>query len=124
VKSRQWVNGRLPLIDEYDGRCLAVSGESKPAMQLDCCNRGYSRGVCEHFPLSEQRSAFRYTVLQQSADVLEILVIEEQDHAPGRHYQLRYAIAESRLAAEGLDEAVEAQALAFCRSYLRRFASA
>jgi hypothetical protein len=122
VVAPRWVNGRLPLIDEYEGRCLAVLGDEAPsAMRLDGCNRGYSRGVCEHFPASERRSAIRYTVLQHTADALEILCIEEHDHAPVLHYRLCYTIAEARLAPETADEAVQAQALAFCRSYLTRF---
>jgi hypothetical protein len=123
VVTPRWVNGRLPLIDEYEGHCLAVLNDDAPAgMRLDGCNRGYSRGVCEHFPASEQRSAFRYTVVRHTADALEVLCIEEQDHAPGRHYQLCYTINEARLAPDTVDEAVQAQALAFCRSYLTHFA--
>jgi hypothetical protein len=115
------VNGRLPLIDEYKGRCLAPDSGGSPAMCLDACNHGYSRGICQRFPVTESRSALRYTVLRRTSDQLEILCIEEHDHAPGRHYPLRYAIAEATLSSNACEDSVRAQATAFCRSYLARF---
>jgi hypothetical protein len=90
-------------------------------MRLDSCNHGYSRGACQRFPLTEDRSALRYTLLRRTSEQLEILCIEEHDHAPGRHYALFYAISEATLASEACNEAVRAQATAFCRSYLARF---
>lgn len=119
----QVVNGRLPLIDRYEGCCLATNFKTSVPVEarLDYCNHGYSRGSCEHFPAHETRSALRYTVLRHSPDVLEILCIEEQDHAPLHHYQLRYQIAESALSTPTSNEAVQAQAIAFCRSYLTHF---
>src|ERR1700721_4187727 len=89
------INGRWPLIDRYEGRCLAPDscGQVPFPMRLDSCNHGYSCGACQRFPLTEDRSALRYTLLRRTSEQLEILCIEEHDDAPGRHTTLFHAIS-------------------------------
>ena len=116
-------NARLPLIDEYDGFCRATPDPiSVPAeRRFTCCNHGYSRGCCEHFPVSDGRSSFRYTVLKQSGTALDLLCIEEQNYTPVRWQATQYMPATGALEPE-IDEAcMRAQALAIARSYVARF---
>jgi hypothetical protein len=116
-------NFRLPLIEEYNGRCHALSDSSQtPGPDcLQLCNHGNPKGQCEHFPPGEKRSCFRYSVVQRSATSLEVICVEEQDYAPLRWHSLQYNFAAGRLETEPADLCMQAQALAFCRSYLQRF---
>ena len=116
-------SARLPLIDEYDGSCRAAP-EPMPVpaeRRFPCCNHGYSRGCCEHFPAAEVRSSFRYAVIAHSAAALEILCIEEQNYTPTRWHSTHYYPESGRLEPEVADACMHAQALAFCHSYLQRF---
>jgi|SRR5579875_247561 len=119
-------SARLPLMDEYDGVCRAgAEFVAAPAeRRFRCCNHGYSRGLCEILPVGDARSCFRYTVVGESAAGLEIICIEEQDYAPLRWQMTQYLAATGRLEPEVADQCMRAQALAFCRSYLERFARA
>jgi len=123
VAHPQHSKARLPLLDEYDGLCRAVPAvEQVPAeRRFSCCNHGYSRGFCEHFPVIEARSAFRYTIVRHSADALEILCIEEQNYAPLRWHATQYFPETGRLEPEVADPCMRAQVLVLCRSYLERF---
>jgi hypothetical protein len=119
----QHANARLPLIQEFDGVChaaaepFAVPDEHR----FPCCNHGYSRARCQHFPSTESRSAFRYTILKQSASVLELVCIEEQDYRPVRWYPTSYFAETGLLEPELADSCMRSQVVAFCRSYLERF---
>lgn len=114
---------RLPLIEEQDGLCragaeaAAVSDERR----FRCCNHGYSQGVCEILPAGAARSSFRYTVVKQSAAALDILCIEEEEYTPRRWHAAQYATESGSLTPELENSCMRAQALAFCRSYLRHF---
>ncbi len=116
-------NTRLPLIDEYDGLCHAASEpiEAPAELRFRCCNHGYSRGCCERFPSSEARSAVRYSVLRHSRNTLDLICIEEQNYAPLRSRTVRYFLTSERLEPELDDACIQAQAVAFCRSYLGHF---
>lgn len=117
---------RLPLIDEYDGLCRARA-ELLPApaeRRFECCNHGYSHGLCEFFPTGDSPSCFRYTVLAQSSAGLEILCIEEQKYAPVRWHSAQYCAATGALEPDLASGPMRAQALAFCRSYLEHFPQA
>ena len=113
---------RLPLIDEYDGRCHAVSGAPAVMDQVrwPCCNQGYSRGRCSQFPADGFGGALRYSVTSRSEDQLALVWIEERDYAPFRYGALHFEISTGCFAETGLDALVAAQALAYCRSYLKR----
>jgi|SRR5271165_2620309 len=113
---------RLPLIEEYDGRCHAMSGAPAAIGQLrwQCCNQGYSLGRCSQFPADGFGGALRYSVTSHMEDSLELVWIEERDHAPFRHGSLHFTISTGCFLETGQDTPVAAQALAYCRSYLKR----
>jgi hypothetical protein len=121
--SPQHGNARLPLIEEYDGTCHAAAEPfaAPQEQRFGCCNHGYSHARCGHFPASETRSAFRYTVLKDSEKVLEIICIEERDYTPVRWHPARYLPESGTFEGEIADACMRAQALAFCRSYTERF---
>jgi hypothetical protein len=142
VEQPAQANARLPLIDEYEGLCHAGSqpAEAPAELRFRCCNHGYSKGCCERFPSEETRSAMRYSVLRQNESGLDLICIEEHNYGPLRWRTLRYRVDETpvqkaTLQAGGalhqsgteclepeLDDAcIRAQAVAFCRSYLRHF---
>ncbi len=114
-------NARLPLIDEYDGVCRAGC-ELSPvdaATRLRLCNHGNVRGACDHFPVAEKRSAFRFEVVRHSPLQLELLFIEEAFYAPLAWRKLVFRMEGERLEPNPADPCERAQLLAFCRSYLR-----
>jgi hypothetical protein len=123
LRQPQRPNARLPLIDEYDGLCHAgPETVAVPAgLRFRCCNQGYSRKSCDHFPPAEVRSGLRYSIVRQTAAALELLYIEEQDYAPLRWQRVQYFIESAKLEPQLSDDCARAQILAFCRSYLQRF---
>lgn len=123
VAQRENANGRLPLIDEYDGLCRAGSEpiEAPAELRFRCCNHGYSKGCCERFPSGDARSSLRYHVVKQTQSGLELICIEEQNYAPLAWRTVRYFLAGERLEPQPNDDCMQAQAIALCRSYLKRF---
>ena len=120
VEHRTHVNARLPLIVEYSGVCHARRDAPVPApedMRVGC-NHGYSRDECTHFPLESSAAALRYSVLGRDGAVLDLLCIEESGYAPIRWHTLRYVAATDALEPQVTSKCMNAQALAFCRSYL------
>ncbi len=118
-------SARLPLIDEYDGLCRA-GGEpvsSSEVARFRWCNHGNSKGCCPAFPEHEKRSCLRYEIISRENDALRVLCIEEQAYAPLRWYPVQYIRGEERLEPEPEDFCVRSQLIAFCRSYLARFAA-
>ena len=119
VASVELRNARLPLIEEYAGRCLNLP---EPSVEV-CgyhCNHGYARGVCEHFPTDGVNGANRYSLLSRNGEQLNLLFINEEDYAPAATRMLHYSIGTNELLEHDLDPAIAAQAAAFCRSYLKR----
>lgn len=117
------LRARLPLIEEYEGMCHA-HGEpfAAPAsLRFQCCNHGYSRGCCEHFPVDHGRSCLRYSVLGCTPTALDLICVEEEGYAPVRWHAFQYILATGRLDPDPCEIPMRAQALAFCRSYLARF---
>ncbi len=116
---------RLPLIEEYDGLCRADAEpvEAPSELRFECCNHGYMRGRCGRFPSGEVRSAIRYNVLRHTPTALELVLIEEQNYAPLAWRPFHYLLDSGRFDPEFTDACIQAQALAFCRSYLQRFSS-
>ena len=123
VSRPEFPGARLPLLEEHEGICHARQEPfAAPAeLRFRCCNHGYSRDRCEHFPAAEIRSAIRFDVLQQDAEEIEILCVEERDYAPLRWQKLRYRVAAGVIEPELPDACARAQARAFCQSLLRRF---
>ena len=113
-------NARLPLIEEYAGRCLSVCGNEALAEGYNC-NHGYALGVCEHFPQNGKNGANRYSLVSRSGEQLNLLFIHEEEYAPAGTRLLHFSIGTNELLERDLDPAVAAQAAAFCRSYLSRY---
>jgi hypothetical protein len=118
-------HARLPLLDEYDGVCQAAADAFRVPRDLrfPCCNHGYSRGACSRFPASETRSSIRFDVLSVNPESLELLFVEERDHFPVNWRSVRYIVGTESIDPGLEDACARAQVVAFCRSYLRRFAS-
>lgn len=114
---------RLPLLDEYEGRCHATCNPfpAPSDLQFRCCNHGYSLGTCPYFPPVETRSCIRFDVLRCTEEFLELVHVSERDHAPLAWQTLRFARSTEQLEPELTDSAARAQAISFCRSYLRLF---
>jgi hypothetical protein len=123
VASTRLTGVRLPLIDEYSGLCHSAAGENAVAVdagQRLQCNHGYAGGLCPRFPPDAASSALRYSVSGRSTREITLVWLEEQDHSPLRWGSLRYSIAEDTLSPLDLTPLIQAQALAFCRSFLLR----
>jgi hypothetical protein len=58
-------------------------------------------------------------LLNREEHRLTLLYIGEEDYSPAASRMLHFSIAEDRLMETDLDSCALAQALAFCRSYLR-----
>jgi hypothetical protein len=118
-----YAHARMPLIDEYDGLCHArAQVEQAPEnVRFRCCNHGYSRTECTRFPQTESSSALRYSVVRETGELLQVLCIEERDHVPTPRFTIEFNIGDCSLAACDLTLVMQAQALAFCRSYVDRF---
>lgn len=104
---------RLPLGEAYSGVCHAIgAGQTPPeARQIELCNRGYARGICEHFPESCRADAVRFSVTGE--DPLRLTYILEKECAPIEHGH-----ADARLLLP--DAILIAQARAFLLSHAER----
>lgn len=114
-------NARVPLIDQYDGKCRAQGEpmQAPPEKLFPCCNHGYSLGICEFFPEGELRSAMRYSVTAVAETEITLICIEEREHSPTLRAQLRFDLVSKELL--GCDDVIiAAQARAFCESYWTR----
>ncbi|HEX5422363.1 MAG TPA: hypothetical protein VFW94_02355 [Candidatus Acidoferrales bacterium] len=111
-------NARLPLIEQYGGICHV--GPEPFQSTKTCCNHGYAHGQCERFPVEVKNTAHRFSLLRQDSGELELLFIREEDYAPAFTLQLHFSVIGNRLSEHDLDSCIAAQALAFCRSYLRK----
>ena len=116
-------NARLPLVEEYEGLCLAAAEPfTAPAdTQFRLCNQGYPRGGCERFPSDETRSCLRYELLSRNENTLEVMIIAERDYAPVDWRVVRYSTATGAEEPEISDACMRAQLAAFCRAYLNRY---
>ena len=117
LTARKIVNGRLPLIEEYEGLCLRRG--SGVVVNDRSCNHGYARGVCDFFPSDLPNGANRYSLVGRSDDVLTLLLIAEEDYAPASSRTLPFSVGGNCLLEDDIEPGILAQALAFCRSHLR-----
>ncbi|MFZ0595283.1 MAG: hypothetical protein WAM39_32770 [Bryobacteraceae bacterium] len=115
-------NARLPLIREYAGHCARQDGGIQVSDRS--CNQGYARGVCDYFPSSEKNRANRYSLLNRGESELRLLFVIEEDYSPAAIRTLHFSIHQDCLLESDLDPCVSAQALAFCRSYLKAYGKA
>lgn len=122
-------NGRLPLLDEYDGLChLNPNGPlpAHPSVRFSGCNHGNVSGVCtevkQHSALAaERRPILRFSLARREAAAVQVVVIEERDFAPVRSHTVTFRPAFESFEPELPDRCRRAQLLAFCRSYLARY---
>jgi hypothetical protein len=119
VASTELRNARLPLIDEYAGRCLNLSEEAAEARGFHC-NHGYAHRLCQYFPETGKHGANRYSLLSRKGEQLELLLIYEEEYSPAGKRLLHFSIATNALIESDLQPAVAAQASAFCRSFLKK----
>lgn len=122
AEAQKFPHARLPLIEEYEGRCWATAeaAAAPVELQFQCCNHGYTNGCCRHFPASEERSAMRYSVRGFKDGELQVIWVEEKAYAPLRWRAVNFVVEDSRLRPEIADICARAQIVAFCRSYLKR----
>jgi len=115
---------RLPLIDEYEGRCHAdTQPVHAPAeSRFSECNHGNRDNLCGRFPVDGERVVLRFTVAKQEPESLEILAIEEANHTPLRSRTVRFLLRSEELMPDFAEACLRAQFVAFCRSYLKRYA--
>jgi hypothetical protein len=107
---------RLPLGDAYGGLCCASEPFSpEEEHQRECCNRGYARGVCQHFSASSAADAVRFSVAAENDRLLRIVYIFEKDHAPLSHGELEVSIE----AGAPAHDLLARQARAFAESYFK-----
>jgi hypothetical protein len=112
---------RLPLGDPYAGVCRAdAMHEWAPdeATLKECCNVGYARERCPHFPRDGNPDAFRFSVVSDEGGRLKIFYIAEWGHAPADHGTFEYA--GGKLLNGHAGETLAKQARAYAESYLRR----
>lgn len=105
---------RVPLGEPYRGNCQVAAGGIDLNRQASTCNFGYARHRCPHFPKSDL-DAIRFSITGNAGDRVELVWIEERDHAPVSHGTARYrqGVFEPALPAQYLT-----LALAFVRTYL------
>jgi hypothetical protein len=115
---------RLPLLEEYDGVCRAAPQPFSPEAghRFQYCNQGNVEGACSHFPLTGVATSFRYHVAASDTLHLEVLMVEEKQHWPHSWRRIHFQIATGQLNPAEPDPVICAQLLAFCNSYLKRFA--
>src|SRR5438128_1799213 len=109
-------NGRLPLIQEYEGVCHASGTETIASGSV--CNHGYAQGQCERYPNSEPSVALRYSVLHRKGGELQVMCIAEENHSPVRSMRLHFSSDLNGITERDLEACLMAQAVAFSRSYL------
>ena len=117
-------NARLPLIDEYDGRCHAAAEPIgvPGSIRFAGCNHGNRESGCERFPSGRDLPVLRFTVNRRDSEVLELLAIEETSHHPTRWQTVRFAVQSEAFDSVFSSLCQRAQLLAFCRSYLKKCA--
>jgi hypothetical protein len=109
-----WLHApRVPLGDLQQGECRAQA--SALLTSTEHCNNGYARGLCRYFPPEAEADAFRFHVIADHGDHLEIQYIVEKACWPVEHDVLKIAPDEA-----GAKEIVRQQAISFAASYRRR----
>jgi hypothetical protein len=114
----------LPLGDAWEGLCKAIPDrpwEPADTTLLTCCNLGYARGCCGHFPEDDGADAIRFVIAGDDAAGLHLYYVLERDHHPLAHGPLEFspdgAVLDSPLANHPIAVRL---AGAYVESYLRR----
>ena len=123
LETNRWaVPPRLPLGDAYSGECRAEEASFQPdeTMLQQCCNLGYGRGRCQHFPNCAEADAVRFHVAGETEAWIRIQYIVEKDCWPVLYGTTVFSIVTREFSAALPDEILRRQASAFIESYRRR----
>jgi len=113
-----WSNApRVPLGVLQQGECRAQTTVFRPNPEqlTQQCNVGYSRGLCQCFPLDAEADSFRFHVATDRGNKLEIQYVVEKACWP-----LRHGVLDIDLETPMEQNILRQQALAFATSYSRR----
>jgi hypothetical protein len=111
--SENWLHApRVPLGDLHQGECRA---QASALTSTDYCNNGYARGHCGYFPPETEADAFRFQVIAEHGEHLEIQYIVEKECWPTEHGVLKIAVDDA-----GAGDILGQQAASFAASYRRR----
>jgi len=108
----------FPLGDYWTGICHADPANPLNPTNTHCCNFGYARGACAHFPDDAGPDAVRFTIVQADSTAIRLYFVQERDHHPFAHGPLDYSLTEGFSEAPG--PLLERQASAYIASYRRR----
>ena len=113
LETENWLHApRVPLGDLYRGECRA---RASLIVSTDYCNNGYGRGHCEFFPAEADADAFRFHLIADHGDRLEIQYVLEKACWPIEHGLVN--IASDEVCARDI---LRQQAVSFATSYRRR----
>ena len=113
LETENWLHApRVPLGDLYRGECRA---QASLIVSTDYCNNGYGRGHCEFFPAEAAADAFRFHLIADHGDRLEIQYVLEKACWPVENGVLNIASDEV-----GAEDILRQQAVSFAASYWRR----
>jgi hypothetical protein len=110
----EWSSGRAPLGAMFEGEC-----ERNGTAEARCCNFGYARGLCSHFPDGSAADSVRFSVAGNTDGIVRIVWILEKDHSPVEHGFLEYTESTGAFVAEPAG-VLAFQARVFIENYLRR----
>jgi hypothetical protein len=114
---------RLPLGDPYTGVCrVHPLREWLPGQEAlrDCCNVGYARHRCPHFPRGAGADAFRFSVTGDADGVVQVFYVAERDRCPVEQGALEFSVEAGQFRGGDTGETLQKQARAYVESYLRR----
>lgn len=121
---REWrSHPRMPLGDPYTGLCRADpfrDWQPDQATLRQCCNPGYARQRCPHFPSAAGPDAHRFSVVSDSGGLLRLFYVAEQAHTPLAHGTIEYSTDRGQFVNGGAAPLLLRQAQAYIESYLRR----
>jgi hypothetical protein len=111
--SENWLHApRVPLGDLHQGECRA---QASALTSTEHCNSGYARGHCGFFPAETEADAFRFHVIADRGDHIEVQYIVEKGCWPVEHGVLKIGADEA-----GAGDVLGQQAVSFAASYRRR----
>ena len=113
----------LPLGDSWSGICRAIPHQPfqpDAASLQSCCNLGYAKGTCAHFPDRPGPDAVRFTVVENTGASLRLYYVLERDHEPFAHGPLEYCLQTRTLEPAPIGDLTGRQLRAYVEAYLRR----
>ncbi len=86
----------------------------------ECCNFGYARGQCPHFPTAEGPDAVRFGIASDREGAIRLHYVVERDHHPFSYTTIEYETASGHLRGENLAALAAEQARCYVGHYLRK----